>query len=80
MAEAKNKLTQLIALVEKGERVAICRRGQPVITIVPANNEERPAPKFGTLRGIVHMTPEQFREATRPMTDQEVDDFIAGRY
>jgi prevent-host-death family protein len=80
VAEAKNKLTQLLTAVERGERVTICRHGNPVADLVPANSSERPKPKFGTLRGIVDMTQEQFEEATRPMTDQEVEDFMAGRY
>lgn len=36
-------------------------------------------PRFGTLQDLVQMTPEQFREATRPMTEQEVDTFVKGR-
>lgn len=47
VTEAKNKLTQLIAAVEKGERVTIVRRGHPVAEIVQPT---RRAPKFGGLR------------------------------
>lgn len=79
ITEAKNNLTQLITAVEKGERVTIFRHGRPVVDIVPATGERR-GPKFGTMRGILHMTSEQFTEATRPMTEEEADSFIAGRY
>jgi hypothetical protein len=41
---------------------------------------EKQVPKFGTLKGIVHMTEEQVRKATRPMTHEEADDFLNGRY
>jgi prevent-host-death family protein len=78
VTEAKNSLTQLIAAVEKGERVTIVRHGRPVVDIVPTTGERR-VPKFGTMRGVLHMTSEQFAEATRPMTDEETEAFIAGR-
>jgi prevent-host-death family protein len=78
VTEAKNKLTQLLTAVEKGERVTIERHGHIIAEIVkPAAKR---APKFGTLKGVVHMSPEQFHEATRPMTDEEADAFIEGRY
>lgn len=77
VTEAKNKLTQLLAAVEKGERVTIERHGHAIAEIVkPAQRR----PKFGTLKGIIHMTPEEFHEATRPMTDEEVEAFLEGRY
>jgi prevent-host-death family protein len=49
VAEAKNKLTQLIKAVEKGERVTICRHGQPVANLVRTDAEERRPRKFGTM-------------------------------
>lgn len=78
VTEAKNKLTQLLTTVEKGERVIIERRGHIIAEIVKPFSKR--TPKFGTLRGIVHMTPEQFRQATRPMTHEEVEAFLEGRY
>jgi prevent-host-death family protein len=78
VTEAKNKLTQLLMAVEKGERVTIERHGHIVAEIVKPS-EQRP-PVFGTLKGVVRMTPEQFHEATRPMTDEETDAFVEGRY
>lgn len=46
LAEAKNQLSALIARVEKGEEIAITRRGLPVARLVPdpprqADSEER---------------------------------------
>jgi antitoxin (DNA-binding transcriptional repressor) of toxin-antitoxin stability system len=78
VTEAKNKLTQLLTAVENGERVTIERHGHIIAEIVKPSPKK--IPKFGTLKGIVHMTPEQFHEATRPMTDEEVDAFLEGRY
>jgi antitoxin (DNA-binding transcriptional repressor) of toxin-antitoxin stability system len=77
VTEAKNKLTQLLMAVEKGERVTIERHGRIIAEIVkPAGKR---TPQFGTLKGMVHLTSEQFHEATRPMTDDEVDSFLQGR-
>jgi antitoxin (DNA-binding transcriptional repressor) of toxin-antitoxin stability system len=78
VTEAKNKLTQLLTAVEKGERVTIERHGHIIAEIVKPSPKR--VPKFGTLKGVVHMSPEQFHEATRPMTDEEADAFLHGRY
>lgn len=74
MAEAKNKLTQLIQLVEKGERVTICRHGKPVVDLVRTTNEERIAPKFGTGKGKIKIIDPHVFD---PMTDEEVKAFLS---
>ena len=76
VTEAKNKLTKLLTAVEKGERVTIERHGHIIAEIVKPSGKR--VPNFGTLKGVVQMTPEQFREATRPMTVEEVDAFLKG--
>ena len=76
VTEAKNRLTQLLTAVENGERVTIERHGHIIAEIVKAS--PRRTPRFGTLKGIVQMSPEQFREATRPMTSNEIDSFLEG--
>jgi hypothetical protein len=63
-AEVKNKPTQPLTEAERGARVELSAKR---------------VPRFGTLRDIVQMTPEQFREATRPMTEEEADAFAKGR-
>jgi antitoxin (DNA-binding transcriptional repressor) of toxin-antitoxin stability system len=77
VTEAKNKLTQLLTAVERGERVTIERHGHIIAEIVKPTLKK--VPNFGTLKGVLQMTPEQFREATRPMTDEEVDALLRGR-
>ena len=77
VTEAKNKLTQLLTAVEKGERVTIERHGHIIAEIVKPSAKR--VPNFGTLKGVLQITPEQFREATRPMTEKEVDAFLKGR-
>lgn len=78
VTEAKNKLTQLLAAVERGERVSIRRHGLVIAELVQPS--ARRAPTFGTLKGLVQMTPEQVHEATRPMTVEEAEAFLQGRY
>lgn len=78
VTEAKNKLTQLLTAVEKGERVTIERHGHIIAEIVRPSGKR--VPRFGTLKDAVHLSPEEFREATRPMTDEEADAFLEGRY
>jgi antitoxin (DNA-binding transcriptional repressor) of toxin-antitoxin stability system len=77
VTEAKNKLTQLLSAVEHGERVAIRRHGRVIAELVQPS--ARRVPRFGTLKGLVEMTPEQFHEATRPMTEAEAEAFLNGR-
>jgi len=76
VADAKNKLPELIKAVENGERVTICRRGTPVVDIVRTTKASREGPQFGTLRGkvIIHDS-----DWWQPMTDQELDAFLEGR-
>jgi prevent-host-death family protein len=77
VAEAKNKLPELIRAVENGEPVTICRRGEPVVDLVRTASAPTGERKFGTLRGkIVEVDPDWWK----PMTDEEVDDFLEGRY
>lgn len=77
VTEAKNKLTQLLAAVEQGERVSIRRHGRVIAELVQPS--ARRVPKFGTLKGLVQMTPGQFSEATRPMAMEEAEAFLEGR-
>lgn len=77
VADAKNKLPKLIKAVEDGEAVTICRRGTPVVDLVRTQKVARKRPKFGTLKGkiIIH-DPNWWK----PMTDEEVEAFLDGRY
>ena len=64
VADAKNKLPELIKAVEDGKPVTICRRGVPVVDIV------------GTLKGKIQVFDPNW---WKPMTADEVEDFLAGR-
>ncbi len=43
IAEAKAKLSELVARAETGEEVVIARDGKPVVVLKPANDTQRPA-------------------------------------
>jgi antitoxin (DNA-binding transcriptional repressor) of toxin-antitoxin stability system len=77
VADAKNKLPELIKAVEDGESITICRRGTPVVDIVRTTNTSHERPRFGTLKGrvIIH-DPNWWK----PMTDRELEDFLYGRF
>ena len=49
VAEAKNRLPQLIKQAETGERVVITKRGIPVVEIVRRLEDARPKRVFGVL-------------------------------
>jgi prevent-host-death family protein len=76
VAEAKNKLPELIRAVEDGEPVTICRRGVPIVDIVRTKEPTGRKRKFGTMKGKIKVIDPDW---WKPMTDEEVDDFIEGR-
>ena len=54
VADAKNRLTQLIRAVEGGEEVVITRNGKPVAQLAPPPPTRRSV-RFGTLRSRVRL-------------------------
>ena len=77
VAEAKNKLPELLKAVQEGEQVTISRRGVPVVDLVPTKADESLKPKFGTGRGKIKVNDPDW---WKPMADQEVEAFLEGRY
>jgi prevent-host-death family protein len=75
VADAKNKLPELIKAVEQGETVTICRRGVPVVDIVRTDEPSKKKPVFGTLKGQIEILDPDW---WKPMTDEEVKDLFAG--
>lgn len=49
IAEAKAKLSELVARAEAGEEVIIARDGAPAVVLKPANEAVRPVRKLGFL-------------------------------
>jgi prevent-host-death family protein len=56
IAEAKNRLTQLIRAVEGGEQVVITRNGKPVAQLAPPPPERRKA-RFGGMKDRIKLLP-----------------------
>jgi len=56
IAEAKNRLPELIRAVEAGEQVVITRHGKPVAQIAAAP-QERKRVRWGALRGRAKLHP-----------------------
>jgi prevent-host-death family protein len=51
VADAKNKLTELIKAVEDGDSITICRGGLPIVDIVRTKRPTRKKRSLGTLKG-----------------------------
>ena len=52
MAEAKAKLSELLARVERGERVLVTKRGRPVAALVPPDQVSPPAQRYLGLAAV----------------------------
>lgn len=50
--EAKNRLSELVDKVSKGEKVTITRRGRPVARLVPPSEAESDVPVVETIAAI----------------------------
>jgi prevent-host-death family protein len=76
VADAKNKLPELIKAVEDGKAVTICRRGVPVVDLVRTKEPTGKKRNLGTLRGRIEIVDPDW---WKPMTDEETEDFLSGR-
>ena len=56
IAEAKNRLPELIRAVESGEKVVITRHGKPVAQLAPAPAERRPV-RLGGMKDRIQFLP-----------------------
>lgn len=55
-AEAKNRFTELIRMVESGEQVVVTRHGRPVAQIAPPPAQRRKA-RLGGMKGRIRLLP-----------------------
>jgi antitoxin (DNA-binding transcriptional repressor) of toxin-antitoxin stability system len=77
VAEAKNRLPELIKAVENGESVTICRDGKPVAELVRTPRKSRAAgPEFG---GLSHLNIELDPDWWKPMSEEEAKAFWGDR-
>jgi len=72
VAEAKARLSELIAAAERGEEVIIARGGVPVVQIIPA---KRRALRLGLLEGTVPK--ESLPDFLEPMSEAELAEWGA---
>lgn len=77
VADAKNRLPELIKAVEGGESVTICRRGVPVVDLVRTRKPVRSSRRFGTLKDKIKVLDPDW---WKPMESEDVDAFLEGRY
>ncbi len=56
MHEAKTRLSELVRLVESGEKVVLARNGTPVVELVPATQPRKR--EGGFWKGQVWMSPD----------------------
>lgn len=56
VAEAKNRLSELIRRVREGERVVITSHGKPVALLAPPPPERRVV-RYGMMKGRIHISP-----------------------
>ncbi len=57
IAEAKAKLSELVARAERGEEVIIARDGKPVVVLKPANDDAPATSTSRRLGGLAHLGP-----------------------
>jgi prevent-host-death family protein len=70
IAEAKNRLSQLVRAAESGESVVITRNGRPVAQLMPAPARRRKV-RLGGMRGRIRLLPGW----NEPI---DIDRFLAG--
>ena len=77
--DAKTQFSKLLDQILDGECVIITRNGVPVAELVPAR--KRPFP-LGAGRHDPNIKPENLHRDDwwRPMTDEEFEAFLEGRY
>ena len=56
IAEAKNKLPELIRAVEEGKQIVITRHGKPVAQLTAAPSERRQV-RFGEMKDRIQLLP-----------------------
>jgi prevent-host-death family protein len=71
LAEAKARLSHLVDQAARGKGVIIAKSGIPMAKLVPLDDEEPPAFKFGTLAGV--LTDEIVAAIEAPLPDDLLD-------
>ena len=72
--EAKAKLSEFVEAVERGERVVICRRNQPVAELRAIEQKRTTRRPMGLAKGQIEIPPSFYE----PMPDEFLDAFESG--
>jgi prevent-host-death family protein len=72
MQQAKTDLSKLVEAAEKGEEIILARNGTPVARIVPISKRQ-----LGALDGEIQI---QVEDWWKPLTDEEYNAFLEGKY
>lgn len=70
VAQAKAKLSELLAAVDAGEEVIIARGGVPAARLVPVS---KPVVRLGILEGLVD--PKSMPDFLEPMSPEELSEW-----
>lgn len=70
VAQAKAKLSELLAAVDAGEEVIIARGGVPAARLVPVT---KPVVRLGILEGLVD--PQSLPDFLEPMSPEELSEW-----
>ena len=74
---AKTRLSQLVALAEKGERITIARAGKPVAQLGPAPKARRPR-RLPAHDPLLNLDQFGFDGPGNKLSNQEIDRIIYG--
>jgi antitoxin (DNA-binding transcriptional repressor) of toxin-antitoxin stability system len=77
VAYLRENLPRLLKDVEKGKTVVVSRYRKPIAVISPAPRAEKPARRFGTGKGRFRILDPHWAD---PMSDEEVEAMMEGRY
>jgi antitoxin (DNA-binding transcriptional repressor) of toxin-antitoxin stability system len=76
-AYAKANFPSLLKEAEAGNTIIVSRYKKPVAILSPVARPEKPVRRFGTGKGRIRIIDPNWAD---PMTDEEVDAFLEGRY
>ncbi len=69
--EAKTRLSQLLAEVERGREVIVARNGKPVAKLVPFPAPAKKRLRLGTWKGRIWMSP----DFDAPLSEEELKEW-----
>ena len=78
LRDARDRLSELVDCVLNGEDVTICKRGEPVIDLVPTRIPKRKVPDFEVVKGTIRVIDPNHNK--KPQTDEELEAWLRGEF